>query len=179
MSLQLYSDTVLDQARSGLEIFVRHVRGFQLNLQEELKASYPHIVTLLKRHWYWVFYYLLFRKLYRIVFGIGAKPYRKELTDDKDGNKKTTTSAPNNRVGETSSGSGTTNHHNNNNGPTTFFSGSASSAPTSGDQLIVGDDIIVVNKNNRYVEIYEKKSIEKVDNVDEQVESLLKEFASR
>lgn len=59
-----------------------------------------------------------------------------------------------------------------------YFSVRGDAAPGT-NQVTVGDGVIVVNRNDRYIEVYERKRIEKVDHVDGQVEALFRDFSAR
>ncbi|CAM70072.1 hypothetical protein, unknown function [Leishmania infantum JPCM5] len=59
-----------------------------------------------------------------------------------------------------------------------FLTDTAEYTPSK-NQMIVGDGVIVINRNDRYVEVYERKNVAKVGSVEAEVKALLKEFAAR
>ncbi|EPY30839.1 hypothetical protein STCU_03864 [Strigomonas culicis] len=132
-----------------------------LNLPQLLQRAPQALVTLVRHYWYWIIYIILLRKLYRITFS---------------GVRKSLRSTPTTTTGT---------QRRDNGGPTLHVNfrdeeGTPTSSPAPAtNEVIVRDDVIIVNRDNRYLEVYEKRTVERVDNVDEQVESLLREFSRR
>lgn len=135
------------------------------------KELVPHVLAYIKRYWVWLLYFILLRKVLRMIVGPRSKKskhhrsHRRAINDIDAGDSV-------NSGGSSNTGSTDRSSY------APYFSVTSDATPGT-NQVIVGDGVIVVNRNDRYVEVYERKNVAKVDNVDEQVEALLKEFSSR
>lgn len=130
-----------------------------------VKRSLPLVIAYMKKYWIWLLYFVVMRKLYRLLFGRRRRSKRGKKIGGDDGDSSVY-----------SSSSGTVNTDRASLAP--YFSATSQASPGT-NQVIVGDGVILVNRNDRYVEVYERRDVARVDNVDDQVESLLSEFAAR
>ncbi|KAG5498674.1 hypothetical protein JKF63_02961 [Porcisia hertigi] len=159
--MSLYSEVVSDQLPAALSAFRSHFQYWSLS--QLSRSVFPVFFAILRKYWVWAMYFVVIRKLYRILSRTNkrvSKPKKIKRSSDSIADR-------NDVVVDTVS--------------TTRPVDSASLTNTVGfapskNQMIVSDGVIVINRNDRYVEVYERKSLSKVDNVDAEVKTLLKEF---
>lgn len=158
-------DAAGDQLASAAALVKCDFAGLQpLGLAKLIMAR---LIDFTRRHWVWLIYFVVMRKMFRMLMRfIRRAPkakwrHTKAARSDSDNSSN---SYPSSVTGTLEKG--------------TFFSHTADITPLT-NQVIVGDGVIVINRNDRYVEVYERKNVARADNVDAQVEALLKEFTSR
>lgn len=163
--MSIYDEVVTEQIPSALSVIRSSVT--KLHPLQFAQSALSHIVVLLRKYWAWALYMVLLRKVYRMLRG--RKRHRGKGSKKQDG------SISNSR---SSGGSSMSTDNSSRSGDRAYFSATSGATPDT-NQVIVGDGVIVVNRNDRYVEVYERKNISKVDSADDEVEMLLQEFASR
>ncbi|KPA83205.1 hypothetical protein ABB37_02889 [Leptomonas pyrrhocoris] len=163
--MSFYSDVVSDQLPAAMSA-VRHSL-YSLSPAKIARTVFPELIAFLRKYWVWAVYFLIIRKLYRIL----SRTNKRSVNPKKIKRSSASTS-------NSSNGFTTASEHTLGNVDATFLSDTPETTPST-NQVIVGAGVIIVNRNDRYVEVYERKNVAKVDNVDAEVEALLKEFAAR
>lgn len=163
----LYTAVVEDQVSSATSLIRSSLPSF--NLKAATAQVLPKALQFLRKYWFYAVYWVLLRKLYRIVMGSGG---RKAITSKKHKHRQSSRHS-----GRASSSSGGVSSDSQD--PVVYTSAQVEGVVPGTNQVLVGDGVVIVNRNDRYVEVYERKNTMKVDNVDEQVEALLKDFSSR
>ncbi|CCW61641.1 unnamed protein product [Phytomonas sp. EM1] len=162
-----FYDIVSDQVVSGATILKETLSS--LNIPFNMMDIFT--LTWFKRNWKFLLYFMLLRKLYKMIAfrkiwkrlsirsAIRSNPQEVDAGDSlllKDG-----TDAPKNTPM--------------NSEKTSIFRCMERQQPST-NQVIMADGMILVNRNDRYLEVYERRKVSKVDNIDEQVEALLQQF---
>lgn len=162
--MSLYTDVVSDQLPAAI-VAVRSQLA-TLSPSQLARTVFPVLIAFFRKYWAWAMYFVILRKLYRILSRTNKRGTKSKRT------KRSSASLPdsNESVADSEATTRTTD--------VTFVADSTGSVPPR-NQVIVGDGVIVVNRNDRYVEVYERKNVARVENVDAEVEALLKEFAAR
>ncbi|KAK7201054.1 hypothetical protein NESM_000165400 [Novymonas esmeraldas] len=163
--MSLYSDVVSDQLPAAISA----VRSQLVNLNplQVARTVFPELLAFFRKYWAWAMYFVILRKLYRILSRTSKRTPRAKRT------KRSSASIPDSN--ESVADSDTTSRA----ADVTFLTETTAGSVPAKNQVIVGDGVIVVNRNDRYVEVYERKNVSKVDDADAQVEALLREFAAR
>lgn len=164
-NMSLYSDVVSDQLPAALSVVRNSLYSF--SPAKIAHTVFPELLAFFRKYWAWVIYFIILRKLYRILSRTNKRSVKLKKA------KRSSASASN-----SSSGSTTGLEQAPNTVDATFLADVPETTPAT-NQVIVGDGVIIVNRNDRYVEVYERKNVAKVDNVEAEVEALLKEFAAR
>lgn len=163
--MSLYADVVTDQLPAALSVVRNSL--YSLSPSKIARTVYPELLAFFRKYWVWAVYFLIIRKLYRIL----NRTHKRYLKPRKT--KRSSAS-----VSDSSNGSTAGSDHATSTVEATFLNETTETTPST-NQVIVGEGVIIVNRNDRYVEVYERKNVAKVDNVDAEVEALLKEFAAR
>jgi hypothetical protein len=165
MNMSLYSDVVSDQLPTAISA----VRTSLCTLSPKKIAHtvFPEMIAFFRKYWAWAIYFIIIRKLYRIL----RRSNKRSVKPKKA--KRTSASVSNSSNGSTAGSEQVSS-----NVDATFYADAPETTPAT-NQVIVGDGVIIVNRNDRYVEVYERKNVAKVNNVEVEVEALLKEFAAR
>ncbi|KAG5472393.1 hypothetical protein LSCM1_03792 [Leishmania martiniquensis] len=160
--MSLYSDIVSDQVPAAISAIRSQL--VQWGPSQLARAVCTVCISFLRKYWAWAMYFIILRKLYRIWSRANKRASKPKRI------KRSSASIPDSS--ESVADFVTT--------PRTvdaaLLSDSAHSVPSK-NQVIVGDGVIVVNRNDRYVEVYERRNVAKVDNVDAEVKAILKEFS--
>ncbi|KPI82975.1 hypothetical protein ABL78_8006 [Leptomonas seymouri] len=163
--MSLYHDIVSDQLPAAVSALRSSL--YSLSPAKIAHTVFPELLAILRKYWIWVVYFLIIRKLYRVLSRIN----KRYVKPKKIKRSSASTSDSNN-------GSIAGLEHATDRVDATFLADAHESTPST-NQVIVGDGVIIVNRNDRYVEVYERKNVAKIGNVDAEVEALLKEFSAR
>ncbi|GET90777.1 hypothetical protein, unknown function [Leishmania tarentolae] len=161
--MSLYSEIVSDQLPAAVSAVRSHFSKW--NPSQIARIVFTEFIFFLRKYWAWAMYFIILRKLYRILSRTDKRSsksnrIKKSSASIPDNNESVTDLETTPRAVDVS-----------------FFTENAEFAPSK-NQMIVGDGVIVINRNDRYVEVYERRNVAKVGNVEAEVKALLKEFAA-
>ncbi|KAG5496628.1 hypothetical protein JIQ42_03459 [Leishmania sp. Namibia] len=162
--MSLYSDIVSDQMSTAISVLRNHLA--HCCPSQLTRTLVNGFIGFLRKYWAWVMYFIILRKLYRILSRTNkraskSKRMKRSSASIPDSSESVADLVSTPRAVDAA-----------------LLTDSAQSVPSK-NQVIVGDGVIVVNRNDRYVEVYERRNVAKVDNVDAEVKALLKEFSTR
>ncbi|CBZ28852.1 hypothetical protein, unknown function [Leishmania mexicana MHOM/GT/2001/U1103] len=162
--MSLYSEIVSDQVPAAISAVRSHLAKWSPS--QVARIVFTEFIAFLRKYWAWAMYFIIIRKLYRILSRTNkrsSKPSRikRSSVSIPDSNESVADLVSTPRSVDVS-----------------LLTDTAEYVPSK-NQMIVGDGVIVINRNDRYVEVYERKNVAKVGNVEAEVKALLKEFAAR
>ncbi|CAC9513760.1 hypothetical_protein_-_conserved [Leishmania infantum] len=162
--MSLYSEIVSDQLPAAISAVKSHLA--KQSPSQLARIVFTEFITFLRKYWAWAMYFIILRKLYRILSRTNKRSSKPNRI------KRSSASIPdsNDSVADLVSTPRTVD--------IAFLTDTAEYTPSK-NQMIVGDGVIVINRNDRYVEVYERKNVAKVGSVEAEVKALLKEFAAR
>nr|CAJ2477649.1 unnamed protein product [Leishmania braziliensis] len=164
LTMSLYSDIVSDQLPAAILAVRSHLSNWSPS--QLARIVFTEFIAFLRKYWACAIYFIIIRKLYRILSRTNkraskSKRIKRSAASMPDSNESAAECVSTPRAVDVS-----------------FLTDTAEYVPSK-NQVIVGDGVIVVNRNDRYVEVYERKNVARVDSVEAEVNTLLKEFVSR
>ncbi|CAG9578408.1 hypothetical protein LMJF_30_1750 [Leishmania major strain Friedlin] len=162
--MSLYSEIVSDQLPAAISAVRSHLAKWSPS--QLARIVFTEFIAFLRKYWAWAMYFIILRKLYRILSRTNKRSSKPNRI------KRSSASVPdsNNTIADLVSTPCTVD--------VASLTDTAEYVPSK-NQMIVGDGVIVINRNDRYVEVYERKNVAKVGSVEAEVKALLKEFAAR
>lgn len=156
---------LVSQAREG----VRYIGS-----PERLTQLFPVAMKLFYQYWMWLLYAFILRKLYRVARSILRPPGRRHESRRLARRRPAASCDTHYDDGASDSvdNASSSDMH------SYFHSRSSKSGSPRVSKMLMSDDVIVVNRDDRYVEVYERKESKETD-VDHKIAKLLREFAKR